>query len=41
LEIESSRDREGTFTPKIIPKRQLIITSELEDKPGGFLLFKP
>jgi putative transposase len=32
LEIESSRDREGTFVPKIIPKRQLIITSELEDK---------
>ncbi len=32
LEIESSRDREGTFTPKIIPKRQLIVTSELEDK---------
>ncbi len=32
LEIESSRDREGTFAPKIIPKRQLIITSELEDK---------
>lgn len=32
LEIESSRDREGTFAPKIIPKRQLIVTSELEDK---------
>jgi len=32
LEIESSRDREGTFSPKIIPKRQLIVTSELEDK---------
>jgi len=34
LEIESSRDREGTFSPKIIPKRQLTVTSELEDKPG-------
>lgn len=32
LEIESSRDRLGTFEPKILPKRQLIITEELEDK---------
>jgi putative transposase len=32
LEIESSRDREGTFTPKILPKRQLILTSDLEEK---------
>ena len=32
LEIESSRDRQGTFEPKILPKRQLIITEELEDK---------
>ena len=32
LEIESSRDRKGTFEPKILPKRQLIITEELEDK---------
>jgi len=32
LEIESSRDRESTFAPKIIPKRQLIVTSQLEDK---------
>jgi len=29
---ESSRDREGTFTPKILPKRQLILTSDLEEK---------
>lgn len=32
LEIESSRDREGTFSPKILPKRQLILTSDLEEK---------
>jgi transposase-like protein len=32
LEIESSRDRQSTFEPKILPKRQLIITEELEDK---------
>lgn len=32
LEIESSRDRQGTFEPKILPKRQLIITEDLEDK---------
>lgn len=31
FELESSRDRNGTFEPKIVPKRQLIITSELED----------
>lgn len=30
FEIESGRDRNGTFDPKIIPKRQLIITEELE-----------
>ncbi len=30
FELESSRDRLGTFEPKIIPKRQLIITEELE-----------
>lgn len=31
FELESNRDRKGTFEPKIVPKRQLIITSELED----------
>lgn len=31
FELESNRDRNGTFEPKIVPKRQLIITSELED----------
>lgn len=32
LELESNRDRQGTFEPKIVPKRQLIITEDLEDK---------
>ena len=31
FELESTRDRNGTFEPKIVPKRQLIITGELED----------
>lgn len=30
FELESGRDRNSTFDPKIIPKRQLIITEELE-----------
>lgn len=30
FDLESTRDRLGTFEPKIIPKRQLIITEELE-----------
>jgi transposase-like protein len=30
FELETSRDRSGTFEPKIVPKRQLIITEELE-----------
>ena len=30
FELESTRDRSGTFEPKIISKRQLIITEELE-----------
>nr|WP_160069128.1 transposase [Sphingobacterium bovisgrunnientis] len=29
--MESGRDRNGTFEPKIVAKRQLIITEELED----------
>jgi putative transposase len=32
FEIESNRDRLGTFEPQILPKRQLIITDELEQK---------
>jgi len=31
FELESGRDRNGTFEPKIVAKRQLIITEELED----------
>lgn len=31
FELESGRDRNGTFEPKIVAKRQLIITDELED----------
>ncbi|CDT22540.1 IS256 family transposase [Sphingobacterium sp. IITKGP-BTPF85] len=30
FELESGRDRSGTFEPKVIPKRQLIITEQLE-----------
>nr|WP_293882808.1 transposase [Sphingobacterium sp. UBA1498] len=30
FELESGRDQNGTFDPKIVPKRQLIITEELE-----------
>jgi putative transposase len=30
--LETSRDRTGTFEPLILPKRQIIITEELEDK---------
>ncbi len=35
VEIETGRDRKGTFEPQIVPKRQLIITEELEDKDLG------
>jgi len=31
FELESTRDRNGSFEPKIVPKRQLIITDQLED----------
>jgi len=30
FELESGRDRSGTFEPKVVPKRQLIITKQLE-----------
>lgn len=33
--LETSRDRAGTFEPMILPKRQVIITEELEDKVVG------
>lgn len=32
FDLESSRDRSGTFEPMILPKRQLIITEELSEK---------
>lgn len=32
FELESSRDRSGSFEPVVLPKRQLIITEELEQK---------
>lgn len=32
FDLESSRDRSGSFEPLILPKRQLIVTDELEDK---------
>lgn len=35
FDLEGNRDRNGTFEPVILPKRQLIITSELEDKVIG------
>ncbi|MBE9599474.1 transposase [Pedobacter sp. MC2016-24] len=30
FELETGRDQRGTFEPKVVPKRQLIITEELE-----------
>lgn len=35
FEIESSRDRTGSFEPLVLPKRQVIITEELEEKVIG------
>jgi transposase-like protein len=35
FDLETSRDRAGTFEPMILPKRQIIITEELEDKVIG------
>lgn len=32
FELEGSRDRTGSFEPMILPKRQVIITEELENK---------
>lgn len=31
FELETGRDRAGTFEPKVVPKRQLIITEQLEE----------
>lgn len=30
FELETGRDRSGTFEPKVVPKRQLIITEQIE-----------
>jgi len=35
FDLESSRDRSGSFEPMVVPKRQLIITEELEEKVIG------
>lgn len=35
FDLETSRNRTGTFEPMILPKRQVIITEELEDKVIG------
>jgi putative transposase len=32
FDLQTPRDREGTFEPKIVPKRQVIITEGLEQK---------
>jgi transposase-like protein len=32
LELESSRDRAGTFEPKIVPKRQVVLSEDLEKR---------
>nr|WP_199200379.1 transposase [Adhaeribacter arboris] len=32
FELESSRGRSGSFEPVVLPKRQLIVTAELEEK---------
>ena len=35
FDLESSRDRSGSFEPLVVPKRQVIITEELEEKVIG------
>lgn len=35
FELESGRDRAGSFEPLVLPKRQVIITEELEEKVIG------
>jgi putative transposase len=35
FELQSNRDRSGSFEPVVLPKRQVIITEELEDKVIG------
>lgn len=40
FDLESNRDRAGTFEPMILPKRQLIITDELEQKVIWIIWFR-
>ena len=35
FDLEGGRDRSGSFEPMVFPKRQLIVTQELEDKVIG------
>lgn len=35
FELETPRDRNGTFEPEIVPKRQTLISEEIEDKVLG------
>lgn len=35
FDLESSRDRAGSFEPMVLPKRQVVITEELEEKVIG------
>lgn len=35
FDLETGRDRSGSFEPLVLPKRQLIVTSELEEKVLG------
>lgn len=35
FDLESSRDRSGSFEPIVLPKRQVVITEELEEKVIG------
>jgi len=35
FDLESNRDRSGTFEPVVLPKRQVVITEEPEDKVIG------
>lgn len=35
FDLETNRDRNGSFQPIILPKRQVVITQELEEKVIG------
>lgn len=34
LDLTTPRDRSGSYQPQIVPKRQVVLTSQLEQKPG-------